>query len=288
LKEAQLAIWDGRRPLSNRKVLIRRDVRIGQVAITVAAESLLKPTDWTLNERHNSIVIHLGGHLDRMEYAFSRGPSGSAIPSPGDIWMISADSRYAALAQGTEARFVELGVPTALLADIAMPSRARHRDDFLAKTAARLAALLSDPGNDLSQMAARALVDALHQHLLDRYGPGRRAPASQGLSSLGRVTLVDAIQDRLDSQHSLSGLAALVDMDVRRFTDAFRQAFGLTPWQYILRARLEEAARRLRHTRDSVTDIALSVGFASPSHLTAAFSRQFGLPPSRYRAEVRE
>jgi len=134
LKEAQLAIWDGRRPLSNRKVLIRRDVRIGQVAITVAAESLLKPTDWTLNERHNSIVIHLGGHLDRMEYAFSRGPSGSAIPSPGDIWMISADSRYAALAQGTEARFVELGVPTALLADIAMPSRARHRDDFLAKT----------------------------------------------------------------------------------------------------------------------------------------------------------
>jgi AraC family transcriptional regulator len=286
LRETEVDVWDGKRPRLRRKIVARRDVRIGQIAVTLATENLAQATDWALNERHNSIVIHLGGELTRMEYEFSRGPSGSAIPSPGDIWMISAGCRYAALAQGSQASFVELGIPTALLADGHLPSRVQHRDDFLSRAAARLASLLSDASNDLSQMAARQIIDALHQYLLNQFGPGRRPLASQRLSSSKRIALVDAIHSQLGSPQSLSGLATLVGMDVRRFTDAFSHAFGLTPWQYVLRARVEEAARLLRHTDHMATDIALSVGFASPSHLTTAFNRQLGTTPSRYRSEA--
>jgi AraC family transcriptional regulator len=51
----------------------------------------------------------------------------------------------------------------------------------------------------------------------------------------------------------------------------------------ILRRRLRDALEMLLDTRDSISQIALSVGFASHSHLTDAFRREFGVPPRTLR-----
>jgi predicted dehydrogenase len=69
-------------------------------------------------------------------------------------------------------------------------------------------------------------------------------PRRRQLSASDRNRLVDAVRGQLDAQHSLDALAVLVGMDVRRFTGAFHDAFGLSPWQYVMRARLDEAALR--------------------------------------------
>lgn len=283
-----LHVWDGIRPRSRRDVVTRHQARIGQLGILAATENLEQPTDWAFEEDHHVIVVHLGGRLDRMDCEFSVGPSGSALPSRGDVWMIPAACRYAALAQGEYAEFVELRVPTGLLADTPLAARVQHRDDFLVGAAARLAELVRGPGDDLSSMASHALGDALERHLRQRYGQqGGRATARRALSASDRNRLVDAIRSQLDAQHSLDALALLVGMDVRRFTGAFHDAFGLSPWQYVMRARLDEAARRLRQTEEPVTDVALATGFATPSHFATAFARRFGAPPSRYRAAAR-
>jgi AraC family transcriptional regulator len=104
-----------------------------------------------------------------------------------------------------------------------------------------------------------------------------RAVSVSGAASVSasqRARLVAAIRDEPDALHSLDTLAALVGMDVRRFTAAFRAAFGVTPWQYVLRARLDAAARMLRAGAAPVTEVALATGFA----------RRFGVAPSRWRA----
>lgn len=276
--------WDGSRPLSPRHVVRRAHAMLGRMDVVAATEQLALPTDWTIEQDRHTIIVHLDGRLDRMECVFSNGPSGRALPAPGDIWMVPAASRYAALAQGGFARFVEIGLPPPLLAGGEFPARVRHRDPFLAAAAARLAELIADPADDVGAMAAHAIAQAIELHLRHQYGRPAAPPARRpAFDTQVRRFLADAIHATLDDPHDLESLAALVGMDVRRFTAAFRTAFGCSPWQYILDARLAEGARLLREGDRTITDIALSTGFATPSHFTTRFTRHFGVPPSRYR-----
>jgi AraC family transcriptional regulator len=68
------------------------------------------------------------------------------------------------------------------------------------------------------------------------------------------------------------------------FLRTFRSATGVTPHQWLLRARLRNAARRLATSRDPVTEIALEVGFEDLSNFIRSFRAEFGVSPSRYRA----
>jgi AraC family transcriptional regulator len=279
-------VWDGIRPRSRRDVVARHQARIGQLGVLAATENLEVPTDWAFEEDHHTIVVHLGGRLDRMECEFSVGPSGPALPARGDIWVIPAACRYAALAQGESAAFVELSVPTALLADAPLAARVRHRDEAVFRAAARLFELVC-AGDDLARMAAHEVGDTLERHFGERYALRERFRGYRALSASDRNRLAEAVRGQLDAEHSLAALAALVGMDVRRFTSAFHDAFGLSPWQYVMRMRLDEAARRLWYGTAPVTEVALATGFASPSHFATAFARRFGVPPSRYRAAAR-
>jgi len=280
-------VWDGIRPRSERDVVARHQAQIGQLGVLAATENLEAPTDWAFEEDHHVIVVHLGGRLARMECEFAVGPSGPVLPSRGDVWMIPAACRYAALAQGERAEFVELSVPTALLADAPLVARVRHRDPFLFDAAARLFELVREADDDLARMASHEVGDALERHLFHRYGHRDPRPMRRALSASDRNRLVDAIRGQLDAEHSLAAFAALVGMDERGFTGAFRDAFGVSPWQYVMRARLDEAARLLWYGAEPVTEVALATGFASPSHFATAFARRFGVPPSRYRAAAR-
>lgn len=282
-----VTVWDGIRPRSGRDVVARHQAHIGRLGVLAATENLASPTDWAFEEDHHVIVVHLGGQLDRMECEFSVGPSGPVLPTRGDVWMIPAACRYAALAQGERAEFVELSIPTALLADAPLVARVQHRDDFLFGAATRLFELLRETDDDLARMASHEVGDALERHLFHRYGHRDPQPVRRALSASDRNRLVDAIRGQLDAEHSLATLSALVGMDERGFTGAFRNAFGVSPWQYVMRARLDEAARRLWYGGESMTEVALATGFASPSHFATAFARRFGVPPSRYRAAAR-
>jgi AraC family transcriptional regulator len=48
---------------------------------------------------------------------------------------------------------------------------------------------------------------------------------------------------------------------------------------------MDEARRRLRETKPSVVEIALDVGYASPSHFAQRFRRETGLAPGNYRRQ---
>ncbi|HEX7933086.1 MAG TPA: helix-turn-helix domain-containing protein [Paraburkholderia sp.] len=49
------------------------------------------------------------------------------------------------------------------------------------------------------------------------------------------------------------------------------------------RLRLEEAARRLLSTDQSVLHIAIAVGFGNASHFSVHFKRDYGMTPLAYR-----
>jgi AraC-like DNA-binding protein len=71
------------------------------------------------------------------------------------------------------------------------------------------------------------------------------------------------------------------------FLRTFEHVTGVTPHQYVLRARLREAAIRLASGRDKVLDIALDSGFGDVSNFNRAFRTEFGVSPRRYRQPSR-
>ncbi len=64
----------------------------------------------------------------------------------------------------------------------------------------------------------------------------------------------------------------------------FRRATGTTPLQYLKLLRLTQARVQLATGEDTMTTVALSVGYASSAQFSREFRRAFGRPPSAFKA----
>ncbi len=63
----------------------------------------------------------------------------------------------------------------------------------------------------------------------------------------------------------------------------FRKELGLSPWDYLNRYRIKQAKALLRRTNESVTSIALQVGFENPAYFSRIFHLQVGRTPTQFR-----
>jgi AraC-like DNA-binding protein len=111
-----------------------------------------------------------------------------------------------------------------------------------------------------------------------------------GLTSnaTARVTwAVRTIERRPEATLPLDRLAREAGLSPYHFLRTFERLTGVTPHQYILRARLREAAMRLASESRNVLDIALDCGFGDVSNFNRAFRAEFGLSPRAYRDDSR-
>jgi AraC-like DNA-binding protein len=103
-------------------------------------------------------------------------------------------------------------------------------------------------------------------------------------STLARVTRsARMIERNRDTRYTLEALAREARLSPCHFLRAFRQATGVTPHQYVRRARLREAAVRLRSEAAPVLDVALDSGFGDVSNFNHAFRAEFGMSPREFR-----
>jgi len=98
---------------------------------------------------------------------------------------------------------------------------------------------------------------------------------------LRRVT--QYMREHLAEEIGLDELAALVNLSRFHFCTAFRKATGQTPHNWLMILRIEEARRLLETPALAVTDVALAVGYQTPSSFAAAFRKLVGTTPSAYR-----
>ena len=78
-----------------------------------------------------------------------------------------------------------------------------------------------------------------------------------------------------------------LNVSVRLLHLRFREVGGGTLRGAVAEARLAAVCERLRASDDPVDAVAAECGFASVSHLAAAFRRRFGLTMARWRAHHR-
>jgi transcriptional regulator GlxA family with amidase domain len=84
---------------------------------------------------------------------------------------------------------------------------------------------------------------------------------------------------------TLDHLALQSKLSPYHFLRTFQQLTGLTPHQYVRRARLREAAVRLSTQRAKVLEIALDCGFGDVSNFNRAFRNEFGENPRQLKSE---
>jgi AraC-like DNA-binding protein len=92
------------------------------------------------------------------------------------------------------------------------------------------------------------------------------------------------LRAHLSEPLSVADLATHCGFGVRRFHQLFDEAFGTTPHRYLQRLRLDTALMLLREPSNTLTDVALAVGFADQSAFTHAFTKRFGRAPGQWRA----
>ncbi len=91
------------------------------------------------------------------------------------------------------------------------------------------------------------------------------------------------IETRYTQPMQLEELVNMAKMSKRSFLRAFESAMGCTPIAYLIQLRVTHAARRLRQTDDSITDIAYGVGFNDSNYFARQFRSHFGVSPREYR-----
>jgi len=103
-----------------------------------------------------------------------------------------------------------------------------------------------------------------------------------------RVTRVVRIIDRdPGATLTLRDLARQARLSPYHFLRTFERLTGLTPHQYVCRARLREAAMRLTMEPSRILDIAFDCGFGDVSNFNRAFRTEFQLSPRAYRESNR-
>lgn len=83
----------------------------------------------------------------------------------------------------------------------------------------------------------------------------------------------------------LAELAAMAGLSMPRFKARFREELGMPPGEYVLRARVAEAERRLRDTSQTITQIAFDLGFSSSQYFATVMKRYTGQTPRQLRAK---
>ena len=233
------------------------------------------------NARHESTVMQAGSVVLRapgspysVSHPFGMGDGGTLILlESGEVEAAIAELRpdLAALrAAGRE------------MPPIVVPARARMlvRQAVLASRAAQA------PDAESLPLDETAL--ALLEQLLRRDGErGERVPGQRPETSEQHRAWVESAKAVLAQSYArrltLKEIARRVYCSPFHLSRIFRRQVGMPLHRYLVRVRLSESLDRvLRGDRD-LEAVAAETGFSSHSHLTHAFKREFGIPPSAVR-----
>lgn len=134
------------------------------------------------------------------------------------------------------------------------------------------------------RLYAETLTNALAAHLLRNYSAHSHKSVRYlgGLSPTQLRLVMDYINDHLDQDLSLQELAAIAQLSAFHFCRAFKQSMGFTPYQYIIRQRVERAKLLLKDGKMGISEVAIACGFTHQSHLNRHFKRLTGVTPKNF------
>lgn len=95
--------------------------------------------------------------------------------------------------------------------------------------------------------------------------------------------VLDYIHAHYAESIRIEQLSAIALQSSYHFIRCFKTITGFTPYQYVLRLRIQKAQEQLKQTHKSVIAISIELGFSSPSQFYRSFIKNVGITPEQYR-----
>lgn len=142
------------------------------------------------------------------------------------------------------------------------------------------------------EMAVQSLVIEIIIHLLRRLIPGAGIQGADVGQPEAEVRwqvreAMQYLQAHYDQEFDLDRTAAAVGISKFYLVRLFRSATGMTLNNYLQQLRIEKAKELLLDPSQSISTIALDLGFSDHSHFTRVFRRFTGLTPLAFRQSSR-
>jgi AraC-like DNA-binding protein len=154
-------------------------------------------------------------------------------------------------------------------------------EPWLAEPLCRLLRSLDSPA-ERSVLAPLALREIVFR-LLGSPGASVLRGASVVNGERSRIGAAMAhIEDNAARRLTVAAMARQVAMSPSHFAHLFREVAGVSPMRYLKQIRLERARALLLAEGLAAGAVAERVGYASASHFSRDFKRNYGLAPARY------
>jgi AraC-like DNA-binding protein len=140
-----------------------------------------------------------------------------------------------------------------------------------------------------SEQRGEGYRDALVAHLtillihLLRWAGDSFDPPEPGLQAV-----FDVIEEGFRGPLTLSDVAVAVGLTPGHLTTRVRKRTGKTVQEWIIERKLVEARKLLAESDLPVASVSRAVGFTDPAYFSRLFAREVGMPPSRWRAGLRD
>jgi AraC family transcriptional regulator len=139
--------------------------------------------------------------------------------------------------------------------------------------------------NRVGQLYIDSLANALMINVLRDYSltQPKIVTYEGGLSERQILQVTDYINHHLSDSLKIQDLATHLGISKFHFSRLFKQSIGISPHQYVMQQRIEQAKQLLKKADRSISDIALECGFNSHAHLSKYFRQIVGMTPKVYR-----
>lgn len=165
--------------------------------------------------------------------------------------------------------------PWLLIRQFRLKRSPRHAGNCPVEVFARLSAELRNPAVRGEFRAGAAAYEILSLAM------GGAEPEENGRFRRFRTLLEDSFHD---PELQIETIADSLGIHRSTLTRLVKRCCGMTPMEYLLSLRLQEALRLLNDTEYSIKEIAECTGFRDPNYFTKVISRRLGKPPSSLRS----
>ncbi len=219
-------------------------------------------------------LMRSGGHK-----SWSAG--GAVEAMPGDVLAVSPEELHDGSPLGESRAWDMIYVEPGMVKQLLGRDVAAREFQFAARSCRPLASSLQGAFAAIAEEDA----NAAEEYLTLVFAQALREPleGGDGRPSLLSRRVLARIHDLPATPPTLDEVASLMGMGRTGALRRFQREVGATPTAYAMQYRLRIARSALARGEEPGS-VAAALGFADQSHLTRCFSRQFGLPPGRYRA----
>jgi len=246
------------------------------------------PSDRPFEERHEGFSVSAV-----IEGSFTyRSDAGRGLLYPGALLLGNSGSCFeCGHAHGVGDRCISLNVRDDLFGEIAAAAASTSRFRFSAPSlppspkALPVVALMEALSLRAPALRREELVLGLVERVVAAMADQNRFAAAPAAREARRVVeAIRLVESDAARPVRLQDLAASAGMSKYHFLRVFRRLTGMTPYQYLLSARMRRAALDLASSRRPVLAIALDSGFGDLSTFNHRFRATFGATPTQYRA----